>query len=197
MANALRTVDNSLFITSQAQNSVTEFSIYNINLTKNLIAQSFIDTGFFTYVDNIAAQAGANLLTSNFVTAAANQGNVALSAADAGKVFFLPTATAANSFVLPTPVPSLIGMKLTFILTGVSGGAQTWVISAGATNRLFGNTFAAVTGPGVNIVSANSTLTFTTTTANSTIGDRIELLCIGASWQVTAYARLGSGIIVA
>jgi hypothetical protein len=180
-----------------SQNSVTEFTAYNIGLTKNLIAQSFIDTGFFTYIDNIAAQAGSNLLTTNFVVPPGNNGNVLLTAADAGKVFFLTTATAINSFVLPTPTPSLIGTKFTFITTAPMNNANGWAISAGAANRLFGNTFAAVTGPGLNIGAAISVINFTSTTANSTPGDRIELMCIGAVWVVMAYGRLGTSFVLA
>jgi hypothetical protein len=196
MANALRTVDNALFVTSTAQNSVTEFTQYKINLTKNLVAQSFSDTGFFTYIDNIAAQAGSGLIPTNFVSVPSNQPNFALTAADTGKVFFLPNPTIGTQIDLPVPSAALVGTKYTFILSGQNTSGLTWLIRALAPGRMFGNCFAAISGPGLNINASHITIFFTATLATSTVGDRLEFLCIGNSWNVIGYSRVPAAFAV-
>lgn len=196
MSNVLHTVDNSLFITN-FQNSVTEFTIKETNLNKNLISQTLQNGGLFPYLDNIAQSAVSSIDQKGLVIPS-NTVNVVTTLADAGKTFML-VGTATNLFVfLPPMSTDLKGCRFTFILLSPNSGGGFYQLNTNnAAVRIFGHVFTAtaVSGGGSSFGAAGSQFAnFTSNVANSSAMDRIDIISDGSHWYMIGKQRVLNGI---
>jgi hypothetical protein len=196
MSNTLHSVDNSLFVTNN-QNSVTDFSTKEINLSKNLISRTLQDGAFFPYLDGIAQYAISSIDQKGLVIPS-NTVNLVTTLADAGKTFLL-VGTAANLFVFLPPMSiDLRGCRFTFILVSVNTGGGFYQLNTNnPAVRIFGHiyTATAVTGGGTSAAGGgNQFLNFTGNVANTSAMDRIDIISDGSNWFAIGKQRVLNGI---
>jgi hypothetical protein len=195
MSLPLHSVDNSLFITNN-QSSASEFTTKEINLEKNLLSEALDEGGFFTYLDNIAQNAISTIDQKGIITPP-NNVNLTLTLADAGKTVLLP-ASGGNLFIfLPPMNANLRGCKFTMILTAANN-VNFWQLNTNnAAHRIFGHVFASTPASqaGTSLGNTGSQFAnFTGNAANSTAGDRIDIISDGTAWYLIGKERVQNGI---
>lgn len=185
---SFRTINNADFVVS-GRNSATEFEPYRIGLENNFLVNWLSSSGFLTYIDLVAQAAGVVDTTLapavvTVITAVANA-NRTLTAADNGRTFLLPQATANNIITLPAVQA---GLRFTFRHIAVPNAVNTWTIRSPAAGIIQGNLISTA-AVGANIVSRTD-LIASAVAANVNIGDVVELFCTGGSWHAIITSRV-------
>ncbi len=130
----------------------------------------------------VTGRVNAGVVTNETVLAA----NV-ITAAESGTTFFL-SAVAGFASTLPAPA---VGLAYSFIvLTPPTSNGYTILTNASG-NVMSGTHSVTATGGGSAIAGADTI----TLVANSAIlGDRVDVICDGTNWCVTAFSTLKASI---